>query len=65
MPLSAGASGAEALAPGQDLIRGGRAGVVVAGGAEACPRPFTIAASAGTEALPTQSVAPTTGPAAS
>ncbi|MFD8413897.1 beta-ketoacyl synthase N-terminal-like domain-containing protein [Streptomyces sp. NPDC059650] len=43
-PVSACASGAEALALGQDLIRSGRVDVVVAGGVEACLHPFTLAA---------------------
>jgi 3-oxoacyl-[acyl-carrier-protein] synthase II len=52
-PVSACASGAEALAVGQDLIRAGRADVVVAGGVEACLHPFTIAAFAQMKALST------------
>lgn len=43
-PVSACASGAEAIAYGLDLIRLGRADVVVAGGAEACVHPLTLAA---------------------
>lgn len=42
-PVSACASGAEALAMGLDLIRLGRADVVVAGGAEACLHPLPLA----------------------
>ncbi|MBB5119482.1 3-oxoacyl-ACP synthase [Streptomyces eurocidicus] len=42
-PVSACASGAEALAMGLDLIRLGRADVVVAGGTEACVHPLPIA----------------------
>ncbi|MEU8239074.1 beta-ketoacyl-[acyl-carrier-protein] synthase family protein [Actinoplanes missouriensis] len=42
-PVSACASGAEALALGARLIRSGEADVVVAGGAEACITPLTIA----------------------
>ncbi|WP_432707526.1 beta-ketoacyl-[acyl-carrier-protein] synthase family protein [Nocardiopsis ansamitocini] len=42
-PVSACASGAEAIALGLDLIRLGRADVVVAGGAEACIHPLTLA----------------------
>ncbi|SFY49737.1 beta-ketoacyl-[acyl-carrier-protein] synthase family protein [Streptomyces sp. F-1] len=57
-PVSACASGAEALALGQDLIRGGRADVVVAGGVEACLHPFTIAAFAQMKALSTRSADP-------
>lgn len=42
-PASACASGAEGLATGLDMIRSGRADVVVAGGAEACIHPITVA----------------------
>ncbi|MEU4545007.1 beta-ketoacyl-[acyl-carrier-protein] synthase family protein [Nonomuraea dietziae] len=42
-PVSACASGSEAIAYGLDLIRMGRADVVVAGGAEACVHPLTLA----------------------
>ncbi|MEU6804103.1 beta-ketoacyl-[acyl-carrier-protein] synthase family protein [Streptomyces neyagawaensis] len=42
-PVSACASGAEAIALGLDLIRLGRADVVVAGGAEACIHPLVLA----------------------
>ncbi|MEU1786558.1 beta-ketoacyl-[acyl-carrier-protein] synthase family protein [Streptomyces sparsogenes] len=42
-PVSACASGAEAIAQGLDLIRLGRADVVVAGGAEACVHPLPLA----------------------
>ncbi|OKH98320.1 beta-ketoacyl-[acyl-carrier-protein] synthase II [Streptomyces sp. CB02923] len=42
-PVSACASGAEAIAMGLDLIRLGRADVVVAGGAEACVHPLPMA----------------------
>ncbi|MFF3171988.1 beta-ketoacyl-[acyl-carrier-protein] synthase family protein [Streptomyces sp. NPDC057900] len=59
-PVSACASGAEALALGQDLIRSGRADVVVAGGVEACLHPFTIAAFAQMKALSTRSADPET-----
>ncbi|MCX5206548.1 beta-ketoacyl-[acyl-carrier-protein] synthase family protein [Streptomyces sp. NBC_00237] len=54
-PVSACASGAEALAVGLDLIRAGRADVVVAGGTEACVHPFTLAAFAQMKALSTRS----------
>ncbi|AWT47105.1 beta-ketoacyl-[acyl-carrier-protein] synthase family protein [Streptomyces actuosus] len=57
-PVSACASGAEALALGQDLIRSGRVDVVVAGGVEACLHPFTLAAFAQMKALSTQSTDP-------
>ncbi|MFF3490112.1 beta-ketoacyl-[acyl-carrier-protein] synthase family protein [Streptomyces sp. NPDC002795] len=59
-PVSACASGAEALAMGQDLIRAGRADVVVAGGVEACLHPFTLAAFAQMKALSTRSEDPET-----
>ncbi|GAA2349578.1 beta-ketoacyl-[acyl-carrier-protein] synthase family protein [Saccharopolyspora halophila] len=42
-PASACASGAEGLAKGFDMIRSGQADVVVAGGAEACIHPITVA----------------------
>ncbi|WP_436790729.1 beta-ketoacyl-[acyl-carrier-protein] synthase family protein [Yinghuangia sp. YIM S10712] len=42
-PVSACASGAEAIAWGMDLIRLGRADVVVAGGAEACVHALPLA----------------------
>ncbi|MEV5608795.1 beta-ketoacyl-[acyl-carrier-protein] synthase family protein [Streptomyces sp. NPDC052225] len=54
-PVSACSSGAEALALGQDLIRAGRADVVLAGGVEACLHPFTLAAFAQMKALSTRS----------
>ncbi|MFE6334690.1 beta-ketoacyl-[acyl-carrier-protein] synthase family protein [Streptomyces sp. NPDC057806] len=50
-PVSACASGAESLALGLDLIRAGRADVVVAGGTEATLHPFMIAAFAQMKAL--------------
>ncbi|MFJ6698164.1 beta-ketoacyl-[acyl-carrier-protein] synthase family protein [Streptomyces sp. NPDC091272] len=53
-PVSACASGAEALSMGLDLIRAGRADVVVAGGTEACLHPFTLAAFAQMKALSTR-----------
>lgn len=57
-PVSACASGAEALALAQDLIRSGRVDVVVAGGVEASLHPFTLAAFAQMKALSTQSTDP-------
>lgn len=42
-PASACASGAEGIAVGVQMIQSGRADVVVAGGAEACITPITIA----------------------
>ncbi|MCX3061708.1 beta-ketoacyl-[acyl-carrier-protein] synthase family protein [Streptomyces beihaiensis] len=59
-PVSACASGAEALSLGQDLIRAGRADIVLAGGVEACLHPFTLAAFAQMKALSTRSADPET-----
>src|SRR5207302_1785112 len=42
-PVSACASGAEGIASGYQMIQNGRADVVIAGGAEACIQPVTIA----------------------
>ena len=53
-PVSACSSGAEAIAMGLDLIRLGRADVVVAGGTEACVAPLPIAAFAQMTALSTR-----------
>ncbi|MEU3504602.1 beta-ketoacyl-[acyl-carrier-protein] synthase family protein [Streptomyces hundungensis] len=53
-PVSACASSAEAIAMGLDLIRAGRADVVVAGGTEACLHPFTLGAFAQMKALSTE-----------
>ena len=50
-PVSACASGAEALALGLDLIRAGRADVVVCGGTEAVVLPLPMAAFAAMRAL--------------
>jgi 3-oxoacyl-[acyl-carrier-protein] synthase II len=49
--VSACASGAEAIGYGIDMIRSGRADVVIAGGAEACLHPMLLAAFAATRAL--------------
>ncbi|MFJ8647984.1 beta-ketoacyl-[acyl-carrier-protein] synthase family protein [Streptomyces sp. NPDC093546] len=57
-PVSACASGAEAIAMGLDLIRLGRADVVVAGGAEACVCPLTLAGFAQARAHSTRNDAP-------
>ncbi|WP_345702045.1 beta-ketoacyl-ACP synthase II [Kitasatospora terrestris] len=57
-PVSACASGAEALALGLDLIRLGRADVVVAGGAEACIHPLPLAGFAQARAHSTRNDAP-------
>jgi len=50
-PVSACASGAEAIAQGADLIRRGLADIVVAGGTEGCIHPVTIGAFAAMQAL--------------
>lgn len=53
-PVSACASGAEAIGYGAEMIRTGRADVVVAGGTEGCIHPLTIAAFAAMRALSTR-----------
>jgi 3-oxoacyl-[acyl-carrier-protein] synthase II len=53
-PVSACASGAEALAQALDMIRTGRADVVVAGGTEAAIHPVCIAGFAAMQALSTR-----------
>ncbi len=50
-PVSACASGAEALAVALELLRSGRADVVVTGGAEACVHPLPLAGFAQMRAL--------------
>ncbi|WP_354643476.1 beta-ketoacyl-[acyl-carrier-protein] synthase family protein [Kitasatospora camelliae] len=57
-PVSACASGAEAIALGLDLIRLGRADVVVAGGAEACIHPLPLAGFAQARAHSTRNEEP-------
>jgi 3-oxoacyl-[acyl-carrier-protein] synthase II len=57
-PVSACASGAEAIAYGLDMIRTGRADVVVAGGTEAAIHPLPIAGFAAMQALSTRNDAP-------
>jgi 3-oxoacyl-[acyl-carrier-protein] synthase II len=57
-PVSACASGAEAIAAGLDLIRLGRADVVVAGGAEACIHPLPLAGFAQAQAHSTRNDEP-------
>lgn len=42
-PASACATGAEAIADGYEMIRNGRADVVIAGGVDACIAPITVA----------------------
>ncbi|AYD89701.1 beta-ketoacyl-[acyl-carrier-protein] synthase family protein [Actinomyces sp. 2119] len=59
-PVSACASGAEAIAYGADLIRLGRADVVVAGGTDAALHPMTVAAFAAMRALSTRNEEPLT-----
>ena len=53
-PVSACASGAEAVAQGFDMIRAGRADVVVVGGTEACVHPLPLAGFANIRALSTR-----------
>jgi len=50
-PVSACASGAEAVAMGMQMIRSGRADVVMVGGTEACVHPLPLAAFANMMAL--------------
>jgi 3-oxoacyl-[acyl-carrier-protein] synthase II len=57
-PVSACASGAEGLALALDILRSGRADVVVAGGAESCVHPLPIAGFAQMRALSTRHDAP-------
>ncbi|MDH6119242.1 3-oxoacyl-[acyl-carrier-protein] synthase II [Kitasatospora sp. GAS204A] len=57
-PVSACASGAEAIAMGLDLIRLGRADVVIAGGTDACVHPLPIAGFAQAKAHSTRNGAP-------
>jgi len=53
-PVSACASGAESVAYALDMIRTGRADVVLAGGTEACIHPLPIAGFAAMQALSTR-----------
>jgi 3-oxoacyl-[acyl-carrier-protein] synthase II len=53
-PVSACASGAEAIALALDLLRAGRADVVIAGGAESCVHPLPMAGFAQMRALSTR-----------
>ncbi len=57
-PVSACASGAEAIAYGMDLIELGRADVVVVGGTEACIHPLTITGFAQMRAMSTRNDEP-------
>jgi len=59
-PVSACASGAEAIAMAIDMIRSGRADIVVAGGTEAVVHPLPVAAFAAMMALSTRNDDPTT-----
>jgi len=59
-PVSACASGAEAMAYGLDMIRTGRADVVIAGGTEAAIHPLPIAGFASMRALSTRNDSPET-----
>ncbi|MDU0348126.1 beta-ketoacyl-[acyl-carrier-protein] synthase family protein [Actinomyces sp. MRS3W] len=59
-PVSACASGAEAIAYGADLIALGRADVVVAGGTDAALHPMTVTAFAAMRALSTRNHDPGT-----
>jgi 3-oxoacyl-[acyl-carrier-protein] synthase II len=58
VPVSACASGAEAIAMGLDMIRAGRADVVVAGGSEAVLHPLPISGFATMRALSTRNDEP-------
>jgi 3-oxoacyl-[acyl-carrier-protein] synthase II len=58
-PASACASGAEGIATGYEMIRSGRADVVVAGGAEACIHPITLAGFAQARTVSTRNDDPT------
>ena len=62
-PVSACASGAEAIGYGVDMIRTGRADVVVAGGTEAAIHPLPIAGFAAMQALSTRNDEPGAAPA--
>ena len=57
-PVSACASGAEAVGYAMEMIRSGRADVVVAGGSEAAMHPMPIAGFAAMQALSTRNDAP-------
>ena len=59
-PVSACASGAEAIAMAIDMIRNGRADIVVAGGTEAVVHPLPVAAFAAMMALSTRNDDPAT-----
>ena len=59
-PVSACASGAESMAYGLDMIRSGRADIVVAGGTEAAIHPLTMAGFISMQALSTRNDSPET-----
>lgn len=59
-PVSACASGAEAVAHGMDMIRSGRADMVIVGGTEASIHPLPMAAFANIRALSTRTDSPET-----
>ncbi|MBK5249565.1 MAG: beta-ketoacyl-[acyl-carrier-protein] synthase family protein [Actinomycetales bacterium] len=59
-PVSACASGAEAIGYGVEMIRTGRADIVVAGGTEAAIHPLPIASFAKMQALSTRNESPET-----
>jgi 3-oxoacyl-[acyl-carrier-protein] synthase II len=59
-PVSACASGAEAIAYAADMIRSGRADIVVAGGTEAAIHPLPISGFAAMQALSTRNDSPET-----
>ncbi|KOX19068.1 beta-ketoacyl-ACP synthase II [Nocardiopsis sp. NRRL B-16309] len=59
-PVSACASSAEAIANGVDMIRAGRADIVIAGGTEAAIHPLNIASFASMRALSTRNDDPHT-----
>ena len=59
-PVSACASGAEAVAGALEMIRSGRADIIVAGGTEAATHPLPIAGFAAMQALSTRNDSPET-----
>lgn len=59
-PASACASGAEGIATAYQMLRSGRADVVVAGGAEACIHPVTLAGFAQARTVSTRNDSPKT-----
>ena len=59
-PVSACATGAESVAHAMDMIRSGRADIVIAGGTDACIHPLPIAGFANIRALSTRNDDPAT-----